>query len=178
MRIRTYRAGDLVTLMQIEQQSAYADHWKALNQSELENLLAQVLRPNGYNVFLITDDDDALNTWGQGESLDGPEGEVAGYTILHLSKREQSYHFRCHGTVLPEYRHQGAGHALLLCAMNHARMQSIDFIFAARQQGQPIYFEVELPAHDPATNYLAGMFELEPMEGQVQLGLSLYRTEL
>lgn len=178
MRIRTYRIGDIVTLVDIQHQAAKFDHLEPMSREEIEQLLTQSIRRTGYNVFLITDDDDELNTWGQGESLDGPEGEVVGYTILHLNKLQQSYHFRCYGTVLPEYRARGAGHALLLCAMNHARMQSIDFVFEARRLGQPIYFEVELPARDPAIQYLVNMFELEESTTSLQPGLCLYRTEL
>ena len=178
MRIRTYRAGDIVTLVHIQQQVAQFDHLEPMGQEAIERLLVQSIRRTGYNVFLITDDDDELNTWGQGESLDGPEGEVVGYTILHLSQGQRSYHFHCYGTVLPEHRGRGAGHALLICAMNHARMQSIDFIFEARRSGQPIYFEVELPAHDPALEYLVKMFELEETDAPLQPGQRLYRTEL
>jgi GNAT superfamily N-acetyltransferase len=178
MRIRTYRVGDIVTLVHVQQQSAQFDGLEPMGQEEIERLLTLSMRRTGYNVFLITDDDDELNTWGQGESFDGPEGEVVGYTILYLSRGQQSYHFRCYGTVLPEHRGRGAGHALLLCAMNHARMQSIDFVFEARRLGQPIYFEVELPARDPALEYLVQMFELEESDASLQPGQRLYRTEL
>jgi ribosomal protein S18 acetylase RimI-like enzyme len=178
MRIRTYRPGDIPTLVHIQEATTLFDGLEAMSEAELAQLLDRCITRKGYNVFLITDDDDELNTWGQGETLDGLQGEVVGYTILQLSKSPHAYHFYCHGTILPEYRRLGAGHALLLCAMNHARIQSIDFIAEARQQGQPIYFEFPMPEHDPAALHLARAFELDETDEPVQAGLRLYRTEL
>lgn len=178
MRIRTYRAGDIPTLVHIQQTAAYFDGLEAMTEADLEQLLAQSMRRSGYNVFLITDDDDEINTWGQGETLEGVEGEVVGYTILQLSQSQSAYHIRSQGAVLPEQRQRGAGHALLLCALNHARMQAINFVTEARQQGLPIYFEVELPAHDPTTEPLARMFELDETDEEAQSGMRLYRTIL
>ncbi|MGH2508550.1 MAG: hypothetical protein ACRDHZ_14295, partial [Ktedonobacteraceae bacterium] len=66
----------------------------------------------------------------------------------------------------------------LLCALNHARMQAINFVAEARQQNLPIYFEVELPAHDATTEPLARLFELEETDEAAQAGMRLYRTEL
>lgn len=178
MRIRTYRRGDIPTLAHIQQTAARFDGLEAISESDLEQMLAQSMRRSGYNIFLITDDDDELNTWGQGETLEGLEGEVVGYTILQLDKNLHAYHIRSFGAVLPEHRQRGAGHALLLCALNHARMQSINFVAEARQQGLPIYFEVELPEHDPTTEPLARMFELEETTEAAQKGMRLYHTEL
>lgn len=178
MRIRTYRSGDIPTLVHIQQTAAQFDGLEVLNEADFVQLLAQSIRRSGYNVFLITDDDDEINTWGQGETLEGVEGEVVGYTILRVSKSESAYHVRSFGAVLPEHRQRGAGHALLICALNHARMQSLDFVADARQQGLPIYFEVELPAHDPTTEPIANMFELEEAVEPAHKGMRLYHTEL
>lgn len=178
MRIRTYRPGDIPILVHIQHTAAVFDRLKLMDESDFTELLANSMTRRGYNVFLLTDDDDDLNTWGQGETLDGLQGEVVGYTILQLSEDERSYHFRCHGTILPEHRSRGAGHGLILCAINHARIQSIDFVAEARQRDMPIYFEVPLLAADGAAQRLARDFELEDTGQQVQPGLNLYRTEI
>ena len=178
MRIRTYRSGDMPTLIHIQQQAAKMDGLGNMDELDFQQLLAQPEMRTGYYAFLITDDDDELNTWGQGETLEGVEGEVIGYTILQLRKNQQAYHFHSYGAVLPEHRQRGAGHALLLCALNHARMKAIDIMAEARQQGMPIYFEVLLPESDPTTARLVDMFELEATDEPVPAGLRLYRTEL
>ncbi len=178
MRIRTYRTGDIPILVHVQQQAAAFDGLKKLNEADFRHLLDNALTRRGYSVFLLTDDDDELNTWGQGETLEGVEGEVIGYTILQLRQNEEAYHFYCHGTVLPDHRGRGAGHGLLLCALNHARLQALDFIAQARQQGRPVYFEVPLPASDSGSARLADDFELENTGIHPQSRLLLYRTEL
>jgi ribosomal protein S18 acetylase RimI-like enzyme len=178
MRIRTYRPGDIPALVHIQQIAARFDGLATMNEADFEQLLAQAATRAGYNVFLITDDDDELNTWGQGETLEGLEGEVVGYAILHLVKDQHAYRFRCRGAVLPEHRRRGAGHALLLCALNHARIQALDIVNEARQQGLPIYFETELPARDPSAERLARAFEMEAAFDAAEPGLLVYRTEL
>lgn len=178
MRIRTYRPGDIPALVHIQQIAARFDGLATMQDDDFEQLLNQSATRSGYNVFLITDDDDELNTWGQGETLEGVEGELVGYTILHPARDQHAYHFRCFGTVLPEHRQRGAGHALLLCALNHARMQSIDFVNEARQQELPIYFEAEFPARDASAERLARTFEMELAPEAAEPGLSLYRLEL
>lgn len=178
MRIRTYRAGDIAILVHVQHLAAAFDGLELLHEADFAHLLEQSITRRGYNVFLLTDDDDELNTWGQGESLDGVEGEVVGYTILQLSQDEHAYRFRCHGTVLPEYRSLGAGHGLILCALNHARLQSLDFVAHARQYKIPIYFEVPLPARDGAAERLARDFELDNTGQLLQERLLLYQTEL
>jgi ribosomal protein S18 acetylase RimI-like enzyme len=178
MRIRTYRSGDIPALVHVQQTSARFDGQKAMDEAEMAHLLQQSMTRFGYNIFLITDDDDELITWGQGENLEGVEGELVGYTILSPGKDERGYRFHCYGTVLPEHRHRGAGHALLLCALNHARMQSIDYIVEARQRNLPISFEVELPAHDLSTEHLASTFELEKTDEPAAADFYLYRTTL
>ncbi len=178
MRIRTYRHGDIPTLIQVQHKAALFDGLPAMSETELTRLLEQSLSRRGYNVFLITDDDDELNTWGQGESLDGLQGEVVGYTILQLYPTTHAYHFYCHGAVLPAYRRQGAGHALLLCALNHARLQAIDFANEAHAHGKPIFLDFPLPTHDPAAYSLAQTFELVEAPEPLETGLRLYRIEL
>jgi GNAT superfamily N-acetyltransferase len=178
MRIRTYRSGDIPILVHVQHIAAAFDGLEPLNEADFATLLDRSFTRRGYNVFLLTDDDDEQNTWGQGESLEGVEGEVVGYTILQMSASEEAYHFRCHGTILPEYRSRGAGHGLILCALNHARLQSLDFVAQARQQGTPIYFEVPLPANHGGAERLASDFELEKSATLVPERLLLYRTEL
>jgi len=178
MRIRTYRSGDIPILVHTQHIAAAFDGLAPLSEADFASLLDRSITRRGYNVFLLTDDDDELNTWGQGESLEGVEGEVVGYTILQPRQSEHAYHFRCHGTILPAYRGHGAGHGLILCALNHARLQSLDFVAQARQQGTPIYFEVPLPVNDPGAQRLAWDFELEKTDIRVQEHLLLYHTEL
>jgi ribosomal protein S18 acetylase RimI-like enzyme len=178
MRIRTYRPGDIPALVYIQQTAARFDGLATMNEADFEQLLAQAATRSGYHVFLITDDDDELNTWGQGETLEGLEGEIVGYAILHLVKDQHAYRFRCRGAVLPEHRRRGAGHALLLCALNHARMQALDVVNEARLQRLPVYFEAEFPARDPSAERLARAFELEATSDGTESGLLVYRTEL
>jgi hypothetical protein len=178
MRIRTYRSGDIPILVDVQHIAAIFDGLAPMSEADFASLLDRSITRRGYNVFLLTDDDDELNTWGQGESLDGVEGEVIGYTILQFSRSGHAYHFHCHGTILPDQRSRGAGHGLILCALNHARLQSLDFVAQAHQQGIPIYFEVPLPDKDPGALRLAWDFELEKTTIRVQEHLLLYRTEL
>ena len=178
MRIRTYRSGDIPILLHVQHLAAAHDGLALMSEADFASLLERSITRRGYNVFLLTDDDDELNTWGQGESLEGVEGEVIGYTILEYSRDENAYHFYCHGTILPEQRSRGAGHGLILCALNHARLQSLDFVNQARQQGTPIYFEVPLPDQDAGVPRLAWDFELEKTAIRLQEHLLLYRTEL
>lgn len=178
MRIRTYRPGDIAALVQVQQAAARFDGRETMNEQDFERLLTQSVTRSGYNVFLITDDDDELNVWGQGETLEGIEGEVVGYTILSPGRDMSAYYFRCVGAVLPEHRGRGAGHALLLCALNHARMQALDLLNEAHRQDLPIYFEIAFPRGDSAAERLARAFELEAVSDASEPGLSLYRLEL
>ena len=128
------------------------------------------------NAFVVTDDDDELNGWGQAGTLDGVEGEVAGYTIVELSQDSSGYHFLCQGTVDPRYRHQYAGRTLLVGALNRARLLAADFEFEAEQQNIPIYFEALLPMADPSSVRLATKGEMQFLGVLAELGL--YRREL
>lgn len=176
MRIRTYRPGDAAFLCTIQQKAARVDGLVPMAEAAFAQILAQAVARPGYNVFLLTDDDDELNTWGQGETLEGLEGEVIGYTILQLVQDERAYALRCQGAVLPEHRGRGVGHALLLCALNHARIQALDLAPQANQEDLPIYFEVALPAS--SARGLARAFDLEEVPGEGERGQTLWRTAL
>ena len=178
MRIRTYRQGDIPTLVYIQQLAAQADNVDSMSMADFEEWLAQPELQNGSNIFLITDDDDDLNNWGQGDVLDGLEGEVVGFTVLQLRRSQHAYHFLCEGAVLPQHRRRGAGQALLICALNHARIRASEFEFEAQQQGFPIYFELLLPMNDPASESLAAQCELQPTSEPALKGMCLYRNEL
>lgn len=178
MRIRHYRQGDIPTLVQIHQQAAQADGVEPLSESDFEEWFAEPELQPATNVFLVTDDDDELDEWGQGGTLEGVEGEAIGYTVLHLRKSHHAYHFLCEGAVLPQQRRRGAGHALLICGLNYARIRASELEFEARQQGFPIYFEALLPVRDPASESLARQFEMRPTDEAALRGMRLYRGEL
>ena len=178
MRIRNYRRGDIPTLVHVQQLAAQSDNVDTMSEADFEEWLAQPELEAEFNVFLITDDDDDLNDWGQGGTLDGLEGEVAGYTVLQLRQSQHAYHFLCEGAVLPQHRRRGAGQALLICDLNHARIRASEFEFEARQQNLPIYFEALLPVSDPASETLAAKCDLQPVDEPVLKGMRLYRGEL
>jgi ribosomal protein S18 acetylase RimI-like enzyme len=178
MRIRNYRQGDVPTLILIQQIAAQTDHVDLMSEIDFEDWLAQPELEAGSNIFLITDDDDELNSWGQGDVLDGLEGEVVGYTVLQLRRSQHAYHFLCEGAVLPQHRRRGAGQALLICALNHVRIRASEFEYEAQQQGFPIYFEVLLPMNDPASESLAVQCEMQPTSEPALKGMRLYRIEL
>jgi ribosomal protein S18 acetylase RimI-like enzyme len=178
MRIRNYRQGDIPTLVFIQQLAAQTDGVEPMSTVDFEEWVAQTELEDGSNIFLITDDYDDLNSWGQGDVLDGLEGEVAGYSVLQLRRSQHAYHFLCEGAVLPQHRRRGAGQALLICALNHARIRASEFEFEAQQQGFLIYFEALLPVNDPASESLATQFEMQPMDEPVLKGMRLYRGEL
>ncbi|HEX9133287.1 MAG TPA: GNAT family N-acetyltransferase [Ktedonobacteraceae bacterium] len=178
MRIRNYRQGDIPTLVHIQQLAAQADGVEPMSAADFEEWLAQSGLEAVSNIFLITDDDDDLNSWGQGDVLDGLEGEVVGYTVLQLRRSQHAYHFLCEGAVLPQYRRRGAGQALLICALNHARIRASEFEFEAQQQGFPIYFEALLPVSDPVSECLAVKCDLQPTDEPALKGMRLYRGEL
>ncbi len=178
MRIRNYRQSDIPTLVYMQQLAAQADNVDSMNVADFEEWLTQPELQVGSNIFLITDDEDDRNTWGQGDVLDGLEGEVVGYTVLQLRQSHHAYHFLCEGTVLPQHRRRGAGQGLLICALNHARLRSSEFEFEAQQQGYPIYFEALLPVEDPASEKLAAKFNMHPTNEPALKGMLLYRSEL
>lgn len=178
MRIRRYRPGDIPTLAHIQQQAAQVDGVAPLSEADFEQWLAQPELEATSNVFLITDDDDDLNEWGQAGTLEGLEGEAVGYTVLQLRRSQHAYHFLCEGAVLPAHRRRGAGYALLMSALNNARVRLFELEYEAHQQGQPVYFEVLLPERDTASENLAAQFEMQPVEEKMVVGMRLYRGEL
>ncbi len=178
MRIRNYRQGDIPTLVHIQQLAAEADSVMAISEIDFEQWFAQPeLNPES-NVFVITDDDDELNEWGQGGTLDGLEGEAVGYSVLQLRRSQHAYHFLCEGAVLPQHRRREAGEALLICALNHARIRASEFEFEAEQEGYPIYFEALLPVRDPGSDGLAVKRGMKPNDEATLEGMRLYRYQL
>lgn len=178
MRIRNFRENDIPRLVQIQQLAAELDGTEAMNAADFEEWLLQPEIDATSNVFVITDDDDALNEWGQAGTLEGLEGETAGYTVLQLRRSEHSYHFLCLGAVHPLYRRQNAGFALLVSALNRVHMLSSEFEFEAEQAGHPLYFEALLPVRDSASERLARKCEMQPVNERALEGMRLYRREL
>jgi len=176
MRIRNYRQGDIETLVYIQQQAAQADGTRAKSISDFEAWLAQPELEAEFNVFVITDDDE-LNEWGQGGTLEGIEGEAIGYTVLQFRQEQYAYYFLCEGAVHPLYRHRGAGYALLICALNRALLKATEIESEKQQEGHPIYFEALLPLRDPASENLAARCEMQPTGEQLD-GMKLYRRTL
>lgn len=175
MRIRNFRPVDVFALVEIDEQAAAIDGTCA---RDLEAWLAEHQEEAMHNVFVITDDDDELNTWGQAGTLEGIEGEIVGFTILHLRVDERAYHFVCEGAVQPAYRRQGAGRALLISALNWAHIWSADYEFDAEQEGRALYFEALLPDNDTNSPGLASACELEATDDAVEEGMRLYRRGL
>jgi ribosomal protein S18 acetylase RimI-like enzyme len=176
MRIRTFHYEDMPTLLEIEQQAALADGRKT--RHNFATWLTAPAQDALSNVFVITDDDDELNTWGQAGTLEGIEGEIVGYTIVQVHQDEEGYHLLCQGTVHPAHRQRNAGRALLICALNRARVLAEEFEFEAEQAGIPVYFEARLPAHDMASPRLAAKCELIPTNEVTSDEMRLYRGEL
>src|SRR5579859_7790302 len=175
MRIRRYRPEYLETLVRLEQQASQHDGRSAV---ALQEWLTDPGIVDLANVFVITDDDDEVNPWGQAGTLDGLEGEVVGYTILQLRKDQLAYHFLCQGAVHPQYRRQHGGRVLLVGALNRARVMAEEFEFEAEEEGLSIYFEALLPNNDPASARLAARCELQATTEVAPEGLILYRREL
>jgi GNAT superfamily N-acetyltransferase len=178
MRIRTFRWGDLPTLAHIQELAARADGVQAKTKEAFEQEFALPEVDATSNVFLITDDDDELNEWGQGETLEGVEGETVGYTMLRLYQDRLGYHFVCEGAVHPDHRGRGAGWALLICALNCAITWSTEFVFEAMEAGQPIFFEALLPDNSAASARLAARCEMEAVDEQRADGMVRYQREL
>src|SRR5579884_2738726 len=178
MRIRNYRQGDIPTLVHIQQVAAQADDVQPLSEADFEQWFAQPELDPQSNVFVITDDDDELNEWGQGGTLEGLEGEAIGYTVLQLRKSQSAYHFLCEGAVLPQHRCRDAGQSLLICALNHARIRASEFEFEAESVGHPIYFEALLPVRDPGSEGLAKKCGMMLTDEASLEGMRLYRCQL
>ena len=179
MRIRNYRPEDLPTLVQIQQSAAYVDGYDVSGpEISIERQLTQSEIDARSNVFVITDDDDELNTWGQAGTLDGIEGEIVGYTMLTLHQDTDAYHFLCQGAVYPQQRQRGAGRLLLVGALNRARILAADFEFEAEQNGIPVYFEALLPLRNTTTSRLVAKCEMYAVDGAKYNGMQLYRRDL
>ena len=178
MRIRNYRQGDIPTLVHIQQLAARADGVQALSETDFEQWFAQPELDPQSNVFVITDDDDELNEWGQGGTLEGLEGEAVGYSVLQMRKTHSAYHFLCEGAVLPQHRRRDGGQSLLICALNHARIRASEFEFEAAQAGHPIYFEALLPIHDAGSDGLARKCGMKLTDETTLEGMGLYRCQL
>lgn len=178
MRIRYYREYDLPVLVHIQQLAAQADGLEPFSEADFISWFTSPALDPLANAFVMTDDDDELQTWGQGGNLEGIEGEIAGYTTVQLHHDEQGYHVLCRGTVHPQYRHQHAGRALLVGALNRARILFTDFEFEAEAGGMPLYFEALLPLKDPIAPLLAAKCEMQPIDEPAPKGLKLYRRAL
>ncbi len=179
MRIRNYRPEDLPTLVQIQQSAALVDGYASMQpETSIERQLTDPEIDARSNVFVITDDDDELNTWGQAGTLDGIEGELVGYTLLTLYQDTDAYHLVCQGAVQPQQRQRGAGRLLLVGALNRARILAADFEFEAEQDGIPVYFEALLPIRNTTTSRLTEKCEMQAVDNEKQNGMQLYRREL
>ena len=179
MRIRNYRPEDLPTLVQIQQLAAHVDSYDVSQpETSIEKKLTNPDTDARSNVFVITDDDDELNTWGQAGTLDGIEGEIIGYTTLTLAQDQEAYHLLCQGAVYQQQRQRGAGRLLLVGALNRARILAADFEFEAEQDSIPIYFEALLPTRNTTTSRLTEKCEMHPIEVLRQNGMQLYRRDL
>ena len=176
MRIRTFHYEDMPTLIEIEQQAALADERKT--RPDFAVWLTAPEHDALANVFVITDDDDELNTWGQAGTLEGIEGEIVGYTLVQVVQNDEGYHLLCQGAVHPAQRRRHAGRALLICARNRAQALAEEFEFEAEQAGIPVYFEALLPAHDTASSRLAAKCELIPTNRVTSDEMRLFRGEL
>ncbi len=176
MRIRTFHYEDMPTLVEIELPAAQAD-----GRTPHESFAAWLTAPELdalSNAFVITDDDDELNTWGQAGTLEGIEGEIIGYTLVQVRQDEEGYHLFCQGTVAPAHRRRNAGRALLICALNRARALAEEFEFEAEQAGIPVYFEALLPVSDVASPHLAAKCELAPTDETTPDEMRVYRSVL
>ncbi len=178
MRIRNFHCNDLPLVLELQQEATYTDGSDAKTAEELAAWLLQPELDAEANAFVLTDDDDELNTWGQAGTLEGIEGEIIGYTVVQLLKEDAMYTFRCSGTVHPQQRRRHGGRALLICALNRARMLAMEFEFEAEYESIPIYFEAVLPANDPALPSLAAYFEMLPVDTNSENGMRLYRRDL
>lgn len=176
MRVRLFRWEDSEALIHIQQAVQHHDGIPVDEHTTISMLPAN--DDTTSNTFVITDDDDELNTWGQAGTLEGIEGEIVGYTTLQLFQDVQGYHFLCQGAVHPHYRRQNGGRLLLVSALNRARFLATEFEFEAEQAGLPLYFEALLPANDPASARLASRYGMTATHEGTAPGLRLYRCEL
>ena len=176
MRIRNYRPEDLPTLVQIQQATLLVDGGDPT--PAIEAWLRDAETDVRADAFVITDDDDELNTWGQAGTLDGIEGEIVGYTTVTLRQDPDAYHFLCRGAVHPQQRQRGAGRLLLVGALNRARSLGAEFEYEAEQAGVALYFEVLFPTRESTRSRLTEKCELQVVAGATHNGAQLYRREV
>lgn len=178
MRIRNFRLEDIPTLVSVQRMAAESDKRTAMSESDFALWIASPTVDATSNAFVITDDDDELNTWGQAGTLEGIEGEIVGYTVLGIRQDQEAYHLYCQGTVHPLHRRRNAGRALIICALNRAHLIASDFEFEAEQVDIDVYFEALFPLHDPSSARLAAKCEMQKTTVPVSDGLQLYRRTL
>ncbi len=178
MRIRNFHLEDIPTLFHIQHAAADVDRSTARDETEFTAWISSPEVGADSNVFVITDDDDELNTWGQAGTLEGIEGEIVGYTVLRVQQDQGAYHLYCQGTVHPQHRRRNAGRALIICALNRAHLIASDFEFEAEQANMPVYFEAFFPLNDPSSVHLAAKCEMQKTTMPVSDGLQLYRRTL
>lgn len=178
MRIRRYRQEDVPAIVQVQRAAAEADHLAECNEASFSAWLDDPNVNALENAFVITDDDDELNTWGQAGTLEGIEGEIVGYTVVQLQQDQQAYHLLCRGAVHPEHRRRRAGWVLMIGARNRAHVLAEEFEFEAEEEGVPVYFEALFPQRDPGAAILAARCEMQVVDQSARDGLVLYRKEL
>ncbi len=177
MRIRNFRQSDIPILIDLQGLAAESDGLAMVDMIDFAAWSTYPEQGEAYTVFVITDDDET-NEWGQAGTLEGVEGEIVGFTALSMCRDVYAYHFLCQGTIHPQHRKMNAGRALLICALNYARMVSTEFEFEAEQLGQPLYLEALLPLNDPTSANLARKCDMQPVDEPVMRGMRLYRREL
>lgn len=162
MYVRPFRQEDIPALLLIQRAAAQVDGPIGTSERELEEWLSDPARDAASNAFVITDDSDEMPTWGQGDTLEGREGEILGYTCVQGEEDAEGYHITCLGAVHPQWRRQHAGRALLICALNRAYLLATEY--EAEHQECPIYFAVLLPRNNASAASLAAKCELSPGE--------------
>ncbi|GAC1467829.1 MAG: hypothetical protein PVSMB5_12190 [Ktedonobacteraceae bacterium] len=178
MRVRNFRQEDIPALVAIQRAAAEIDRRAAMSEADFAAWISSVEIDATANAFVVTDDDDELNTWGQAGTLEGIEGEIVGYSVLRMRQDQEAYHLYCDGTVHPQRRGRNAGRALIICALNRAQLQASDFEFEAEQVGIPVYFEALFPLRDPSSARLAVKCEMQRVDVPTLDGLQLYRRAL
>ncbi|HTI15591.1 MAG TPA: GNAT family N-acetyltransferase [Dictyobacter sp.] len=176
MRVRTFRAEDVTTLYQIHLAAAHRDTYQTMDEQVFSDWITDPQLDACSNIFVLTDDDDELQTWGQAGTLEGIEGEIIGYTVVQCFFEADCYHFRCIGAVHPDHRRKGAGNALLICALN--RMHGMEAEVDSGAIEQSIYFEVLLPAQDVNLQRLLERRHMQFVSAEMYPGFCLYRQQL
>jgi hypothetical protein len=178
VRIRRFRSSDAEALLAIEQHAAQAE---ARPQPDTPAFLQQFADPTldvVDNLFVITDDDDDLQVWGQAETLEGLEGEIAGYMLVQEQHTPDYYRFLAQGAVDPVYTDPQATRILLIGSLNRARHLAAEFEFEAEAAGKPIYFDAFLPRDSASVPELARKLELSLVPEPAPPGFLLYRLQL